>query len=119
MKHLKRLFTILAIAIVAGCASTNEIVTDTTKRAPTTSVDVFKDGHAPDKQYKEIAELSFLGPREDELRAEKHFVERARKMGGNGILFSVVLAGQKSGGSMYGFSSSTAWVFKGKVIVYQ
>jgi hypothetical protein len=37
-------------------------------------------------------------------------------MGGNGILFNVVPAGEKGGG-LGGIS--TTWVLRGKVIVYQ
>jgi hypothetical protein len=67
----------------------------------------------------QIAELSFLGPRDDELRAQNRFVGQAQKMGGNAILFSVVEAGQKGGGTIWGFNNSTAWVFKGLVVVYE
>ena len=119
MKRMNKYLALLTVAIITGCASTNEVVTDSATRHPTKAVDVFKDGNTPNRAYKQIGELSFLGPREDELRAEKYFISRAKKMGGDGILFNVVLAGQKSGGSMYGFSSSTAWVFKGKVVVYE
>jgi hypothetical protein len=77
----------------------------------------------PDHQFKEIAELSFLGPREDELRAQKFFMRRAEKLGGNGIIFTVVPAGERGAGLFGanggGFGISTAWVFKGKVIVYE
>ena len=86
-------------------------------------MDIYKEGKMPDRKYKEIAELSFLGPREEELRAQKRFVAQARKMGGNGILLGVVPAGQKGGGAFGasggGFGFSTAWVFTGKVIVYE
>jgi hypothetical protein len=119
MKLLHSILGLSLLLLITGCASTDEVVLDSTQRPHTTSIEVFKDGNVPQKAYKEIAELSFLGPREDELRAQKFFVERARKLGGNAILFNVVLAGQKSGGSMYGYHTSTAWVFKGKVIVYE
>jgi len=116
---MKKILGLVALLVITGCASTDEVITDTTKRPPTTSVDIFKEGQVPDRHFKQIAELSFLGPREDELRAQKFFVERARKLGGNGIIFSVVLAGEKSSGTAFGFNTSTAWVFRGKVIVYE
>jgi hypothetical protein len=123
---MKRIATVVGLAtllFITGCASTNEIVSDTTKRQPTTSVEVFKEGRAPARQHKEIAELSFLGPREDELRAQKFFIKRAQKLGGNGIVFTVIPAGQKGGGMFGpnggGFGISTAWVFKANVIVYE
>jgi hypothetical protein len=119
MKLTNRLLALSLLILFAGCVTADKVVLDNTPRPPTTSVDVFKDGKVPDRKYKQIAELSFLGPREEELRAQKRFTGQAEKMGGNGILFDVVMAGQKGGGSMYGFNSSTAWVFKGKVIVYE
>jgi len=123
---MKRIITSLALLpffFAFGCVTADKIVTDTTPRQPTTSVDVYKDGKMPDRKYKEIAELSFLGPREEELRAQKRFIRQAKELGGNGILFAVVPAGQKGGGlfgaSGGGFGFSTAWVFTGKVIVYE
>jgi len=111
-------FTLLGLTalIVTGCASTNEIVTDSAKRPPTTSIEVFKDGRMPDRHFKEIAEVSFLGPREDELRAQKFFMRRGKSLGGNGIIFIIANAGQKGGLTAF---QTTAFVFKGKVIVYE
>jgi hypothetical protein len=123
MKNISTLIGLAALLVITGCASTNEIVSDSTKRTPTTSIDVFKEGRIPDKKFKEVAELSYLGPREDELKAQKFFIRRAESLGGNGIIFSVVLAGSKGGGMFGanggGFMNSTAWVFKSKVIVYE
>ncbi len=123
MKQISALIGLAALLVITGCASTDEFVSDSTPRAPTMSVEVFKEGQMPDKKFKEIAELSFLGPREDELRAQKFFIGRAQELGGDGIIFSVVPAGEKGGGVFGpkggGFGISTAWVFKGKVIVYE
>lgn len=123
MKKIARLIALIAPLVVTSCASTNEIVSDSTVRPQTTSIEVFKEGRTPDRPYKEIAELSFLGPREDELRAQKFFIKRAERLGGNGIIFSVVPAGEKGGGLFGpnggGFGVSTAFVFKGRVIVYE
>ncbi len=123
MKQIITLFALTALLVITGCASTDEIISDSTKRPPTVSVEVFKEGRVPDKKFKDIAELSYLGPREDELRAQKFFIGRAQKLGGSGIIFSVVPAGQKGGGLFGpnggGFATSTAWVFKGKVVVFE
>lgn len=107
------------LLLFVGCASTDEIVLDSSKRPKTATVEVFKDGRIPERKFQQIAELSFLGPREDELKAQKFFVERAKKLGGDAVLFEVIDAGQKGGGSMYGYHVSNAWYFKGKVVVYQ
>jgi hypothetical protein len=112
-------FTILASAVAAallvGCVTADKIVLDSTPRKPTMAVDVYKEGKQPSQNFKEI----FLGPREEEFRAQKRFIKQAKEMGGNGILFSVVSAGEKGGGGPYGFNTSTAWLFKGTVIVYE
>jgi hypothetical protein len=123
MKTTIALLLTVPLLLVSGCVTADKIVMDSTPRPPTTSVDVFKDGRKPDRNFKEIAELSFLGPREEELRAQKRFILQAKELGGNGVLFSVVEAGQKGGGAFGpsggGFGVSTAWVFKGTVIFYE
>lgn len=123
MKRIIASLTLVPILLTVGCVTADKVVTDTTPRLRTTAVDIYKDGKTPDRKYKEIAELSFLGPREEELRAQKRFMHQAQELGGNGILLAVVPAGQKGGGA-FGpngglFGVSTAWVFKGKVIVYE
>jgi hypothetical protein len=70
----------------------------------------------PDRKFKEIAELSFLGPREDELRAQRRFISQAKEMGGNGVILTVTDAGVKGGGTLF---QTVAFVFKGKIIVYE
>jgi|SRR6185312_12422818 len=116
MKQLSTLLGLATLLLITGCATADKIVTDTTPREPTTAVDVYKDGKIPDRKYKEIAELSFLGPREEELRAQRRFIRQAQKLGGNGVLFTVVPAGQKGGLTIF---QNTAFVFKGNVIVYE
>ncbi|MEO7676111.1 MAG: hypothetical protein ABIV39_05025 [Verrucomicrobiota bacterium] len=116
MKRIAALLTLPALLMINGCASTDQVILDSTKRAPTTSVDFFKEGKIPDRKFKEIGELSYLGPREDELRAQKRFIAGAQKMGGNGVIFRIEDAGPKGGFTAF---QTTAYVFKGKVIVYQ
>lgn len=123
MKRIIASLALVPLVLAFGCVTADKVVTDTTPRPRTTTVDIYKEGNAPDKKYKQIAELSFLGPREEELRAQKRFMHQAQELGGNGILFAVVPAGQKGGGA-FGpngglFGVSTAWVFTGKVIVYE
>ncbi|MDB6030192.1 MAG: hcpC 1 [Verrucomicrobiales bacterium] len=110
------LIILAAVAVLTGCATTDKVVLDSSKRSPTTAVDVFKGKVGPTTGFKSIAELSFLGPREDELKATSYFIDEAKKLGGNGILFSVDYAGIKGGGTLF---QTTAWVFKAKVIVYE
>lgn len=70
----------------------------------------------PSQKFKEIAELSYLGPREDELRAQKRFVAQAKKLGGNGVIFTISEGSLKGGGTLF---QTVAYVFKGKVIAYE
>jgi len=116
MKGFPPLLTCVALLWINGCAATGEVILDDTKRVPTTSVDIYKGGKMPDRRFKEIAELSFLGPREDELRAQRRFLGQARKMGGNGLIFYAEDAGRRGGLTVF---QITKYVFKGKVIVYE
>src|SRR5258706_323760 len=116
MKRITTPLGLAALLAITGCASTNEIVSDSATRPPTSSVEVFKGGRMPERHFKEIAELSFLGPREDELKAQKFFMRRAKRMGGNGLIFTTDYAGQKGGLTAF---HSTAWVFKARVLVYE
>ena len=116
MKQISILIGLATLLLITGCASTDEVISDSTKRAPTTSVEVFKDGNMPNQKFKEIAELSYLGPREDELRAEKRFIGQAKKLGGNGIIFTISNGSLKGGGTLF---QTVAYVFKAKVIVYE
>src|SRR5215203_4467017 len=97
MKKTRCTLAFLTLLLVGGCATTDKVVLDNTKRPPTSSIDVFKDGKVPERKYKEIAELSFLGPREDELRAQRRFIAQSKNLGGNGLIFLVVPAGQRGG----------------------
>jgi len=61
-------------------------VYDSTKRAPTTTVEIFREGQKPDKSYAEIGELSqeyFVG---EDAVVMKGFVEKAKERGANGII---------------------------------
>jgi hypothetical protein len=62
--------------------------------------------------------------REDEFKALRHFISEAKKKGGSAVIMEpVILAAEKGGGAFGprggGFMSSTAWVFKAKVVVYE
>jgi len=122
MNPIKPILACLLLA-AAGCVTEDRVVTDPTPRAPTTAVDVYADGQTPTRSTKVIAELSMLGPREEELKARKRFLSQARAMGGQAILTDVVPAGQRGGmaiGPSGGIGgTSAAWVFRAKVLVYE
>ena len=112
--------SILAFALVAlfsiGCASTDKIVYDSTPRKPSTTVEIFTTDAAA--TGKAIAELTFLGPATDALRAQKFFIKEAQKLGGNGIIF------WKTGGNLgaTGFGPTLTiepkYLYHGKILVY-
>jgi len=58
---MKRLALLLlpSVVLVSGCASTDRVMLDSTKRVPTAYVDVYKVGDKPKRTYKEIARLSY------------------------------------------------------------
>src|SRR5688572_28554440 len=74
MKRIINSLALVPLLFAFGCVTADKVVTDTTPRQPTTAVDIYKDGKIPDRKYKQIAELSFLGPREEELKAQKRFI---------------------------------------------
>ena len=120
MKHMSKAFVFTALLVLCGCASTDKVVLDDTKRAPTTSVDVFKAGEKPRRKAKEIARLSFMGPREDELKATKHFIAQGKKLGANAIILDPVEDGGMRGGfNMYGGGFRSTFVFKAAAVAYE
>lgn len=77
---MKKILYTAVLAFVVGCASTDKLMTDTTKRQPTTNVEILLS--APDtKTYKSIGALQFLGAKEDELKAIKFLQKEAGKSG--------------------------------------
>jgi hypothetical protein len=106
----------IALLFSAGCASIDREIYDTTKRPPTTSIDIYKDGKMPERKFKEIAELLVVGDRSDELPHQRKLVAEAKRMGGNGLIFFVQPAGSTGGLTVF---QGVDWVFRGKVIVYE
>jgi len=116
MKRITTLFLLGVLLVAVGCAPLDRAIYDSTKRQPTASIDVYKDGKVPDRKYKEIGELLMPGHREDELMRQQQLVEEAKRMGANGLIFVAEPAGMKGGGTIF---QVIEWVFKGKVIVYE
>src|SRR5437763_12101118 len=113
-------FLLGLIFLINGCASTDRIILDATKRPPTINVDIYKAGDKPKRSFKEVAKLSFLGPRQDEFKAIRHFTSQAKKLGANGLLLEQTEDGGMKGhfgrfGGMFG----TDFVFKSTAIIYE
>ncbi len=79
--------TLLGCILMASCVtSPNDTVFDNKKRAPTTAVEIIRDGQKPEKPYTEIGELSqeyFVG---EDAVVMKGFVETAKKRGADAIV---------------------------------
>ena len=79
--------SLLVCTLIAGCVTPpNDTVFDSTKRAPTATIQVFREGQRSEKPYNEIGELSqeyFIG---EDAVVMKGFVETAKKRGADGII---------------------------------
>lgn len=114
MRALTLSLGLISLLFAAGCIDMK--VTDGTRRAPTQNVDLFTGGKMPTREFKEIAEMSFHGDRDDEPRARKRFIREAKDLGGNGLIFEIEVLGQPGVSSA---PQDTPCLFKGKVIVYK
>lgn len=80
------LSALLLCFVLVGC-STHDLAYDDVKRAPTKSVEVFREGMKPSKPYKEISELTYVGFVDEEPGAKQDLIKRAKKIGANGLIF--------------------------------
>ena len=56
---MKNLTVLLLTLVFTGCAAPREVLYDQTKRQPTTSVEIFREGNKPSQQFKEIGEIAY------------------------------------------------------------
>jgi len=96
---------------------------DERKSAPKSEVDIYNINQVPPKKYREIAALSFRGPRADQSKAFRYFIKEAKRLGADGIITcgpgEDYLKGRGlfgPGGGLIGFGPD--FVFKASVIVY-
>lgn len=120
-KHGLRAFRILRpaalvfVILAIGCSNVNQLRLDSTKRAPTKTVDVFKGGNLPAKPGKRIAELSCQSYPHRELGVIKNFVTQAGKLGGHAI----IVTAEQTGFSTDLFGTAQRVLYKADVIVYE
>lgn len=100
-----------------GCVDTRTLVSDSSPRPATASVDVFKDNEQPTRPAKQIAEMTWKGPASEELRAQASLIRKAQKLGANAIVFWKELGGAQSG--FGGGNTDKTYIFKAKVLVYE
>ncbi len=114
---------LLVACLIAGCATTERTVLDRTSRAPKAVVDIYDINQVPPKKYREIAALSFRGPRADQSKASRYFLREAKRLGADGIImYGPGEAYTKGsgifgpGGGLLGFGPD--FVFKASAIAY-
>lgn len=111
------LSSLCALLFLVGCATPHAVQFDNTKRLPTSSIEVFREGNKPTKPYKEIAEISCNTWRGADAQAMKELVAKARQMGANAIITS------PSQGTGYVFNlfgrSGNKSVWKAVAVVYE
>jgi hypothetical protein len=112
--------TTFVTILLVGCASTDKVMLDTTKRPRTQQVEVIRAGDKPQRTCKPIAEFTFLGLPEEESKAMRQFIAEAKKSGANAILLLPVenagLRGRFGHQSLIGIPHR---VFKATAIVYE
>lgn len=112
----------LALCLLAlGCANTDRIMLDTSKRAPTANVEYLKGDLATlrttrlTKTFTSIAELTFLGPPQDEGKAIRHFMREGRRLGADVVVYS----GWDSAHTTASFGNiGMSYIFRATAIAY-
>jgi hypothetical protein len=114
---------LLVAVLSAGCVTTSRTGFEETNRSPKKSVVIYNSNQLPAKKHKEIAALSFRGPRADQSKAYRYFVKEAKRLRADGlILYGPGEDYRKGrgilgpGGGLIGFGPD--FVFKASAIVY-
>ena len=106
---------VVGLALLAGCATTPS-QPGTTKSAPTVNLEVFRDGTIPTKPCKVIAVLKDDGPEEEQEQIEAKMIRKARRMGGQAIVFDA--AKENGFKSEFLGSFKVTYLYEAKVVVY-
>lgn len=104
-------------AFLFACATPQDVMFDSTKRDPTASVDVFREGNKPTKSYKEIGEVSYEDFGGEEAHAMRELILKAKRIGANGI---IMLPRQDTGYNFNAFGrSGNKYLWKAVAVVYE
>jgi hypothetical protein len=116
MKHIDSI-ALLTAAFLVGCATPQAVQFDDTKRQPTSSVEVFREGNKPTKTYKEIGEVSHEDYGGEDANAMKHLINKAKQIGANAI---ILLPRQDTGYAFVPFGrSGNKYIWKAVAVVYE
>jgi len=116
MKHII-IAALLTSAFLVGCGTPQAVMFDETKRPPTASVDVFREGNKPTKAYKEIGEVSHEDYGGEDANAMKKLMAKAKQIGANAI---IMLPRQDTGYAWVPFGrSGNKYIWKAVAVVYE
>jgi hypothetical protein len=109
--------SLLMSAFWVSCATPQAVMFDETKRQPTSSVEVFREGNKPTRAYKEIGEVSHEDYGGEDANAMKKLIAKAKQIGANAIL---ILPRQDTGYAFVPFGrSGNKYIWKAVAVVYQ
>jgi ABC-type glycerol-3-phosphate transport system substrate-binding protein len=99
---LASLAVVAGLALLTGCPTTTA-----TKAVPTVDIEVFRDGAIPAKPCKKIAAFKADGTEAEQEQIQAKMISKAKRMGGNAIVFDV----PKQGGFKSEFLGSFKWAY--------
>jgi hypothetical protein len=117
------LFVLSALVVLCGCAAdTQALRLDNTHRTPKPAgfiVEVFQFPQKPTKPTTTIAELTWRGSQADELKAEQHFMDQARKLGADAIAMERMNGEYEHAFGAMGGQVVLNFLYKAHVLVYE
>ena len=116
---MKVIALLLASTLLIGCSSTKS------SSQPPKEIQIFREGdQQPARDYREIGLLTDDGKEIEQPKIEEKMVNKARKMGGDAIIFSKPSYSGTEGQAYYmrGFAfggAKVTYLFRGTVIGYK
>src|SRR5438105_12435320 len=77
--------SLFIVLFLVGCQQTSN--TYGAKHTPTSDIAIFRDGAKPDRKYHEIGMIADDGRKAEQPAIEGKMIRKAKRMGGNAILF--------------------------------
>jgi hypothetical protein len=115
MKSSLLLLLLLLVPILFCACGTTQVRYDSVKRSPTKSVDVYRNAQTPSRAYKVIGMLADDGRMEEKDYLEGKFTRKARRMGGNGLLF---VPFEQTSKAPEGWEIYDTYAYKAYVVTY-
>ena len=109
-------YLLISFCFIIGCASIDEIRYDSTNRNPVSKIDVFHSKQEPEQKFQIIRDFSWLSVPGDEARAVNGFIERAKRIGADGV---IIYRPEPRGMQWSGFGGENKFMYKASAIIYQ